>query len=117
MEDEIVVRIAEDPETITKLVSVATDISKSTVSRIIRTENLYPYRFTPVHNLLPQDFPARLRFSQFMIVRHLDNPMFWNKILFTDEATYTERSIYNSIYNSRHTYATENPHAFQEHHF
>lgn len=66
-EDDILVRIAENPQLSTRRLSSMTGVSQSTVFRILKKENLKPYHFTPVQNLLPRDLPARLNFAQSMV--------------------------------------------------
>ena len=47
-EDEILARVVDDPETIIRNLSAATNISKSTIHRILKRKNLYPYHFAHV---------------------------------------------------------------------
>lgn len=114
-EEEVLVRIAEDPSLSTRRLEAATTLSKSTVSRITHTENLYPYHFTPVQNLLQNDLPARMEFCQILLNKKNENPSFLNNILFTDEATFTRRGIFN--WRNNHYYALVNPHLPRERHF
>lgn len=114
-EDDVLVRIAENTRTSTRQISAATGISQSSVSRILHKEKLYPYHFTPVQHLTPQDPLARLRFAQFLRQQQNDDPTFYNKILFTDEATFTRRGIFN--WRNSHSWELENPHLPREVHF
>lgn len=114
-EEEILVRIAENPQLSTRRLQAATRISKSAVSRIIHRENLYPFHFSPVQNLLPADEPLRLQFCQNLLQRANNDPLFVNTILFTDEATFTRRGIFN--WRNNHYYDTVNPHVTRERHF
>lgn len=114
-EDEILVRVAENPRISTRRLQNITNVGKSTISRILRREKLYPYHFTPVQNLLPNDSAARLEFSQFLLGKQNDDNMFLNKILFTDEATFTRRGVFN--WRNNHYYSIDNPHVTKERHF
>ena len=114
-EEEILVRVAENPEISTRHLAAATGVGKSSVCKIFHEEGLYPYHFTPVQNLLERDFAARLEFSRFCRTRINADPIFLNKILFTDEATFTRRCIFN--FRNRHAWELENPHLVLERHF
>lgn len=59
-----------------------------------KKEKLYPYYFILVQKL-PQNPPARLRFSQFLQTKQNEDQTLPDKILFTDEATFTEREVFN----------------------
>lgn len=115
MEDEILTRIIENPELSTRRLQAATGVSKSSVSRILHTEKLYPYHFTPVQNLLPNDLPRRLQFCQSMLGKINQDPIFLKKVLFTDEATFTRRGVFN--WRNNHYYDFANPHQYKETHF
>ena len=114
-EEEILVRVAENPEISTRRMAADTPVSKSSIGRIFNQEGLYPYHFTPVQNLLGLDLPARLEFAQFFRTQQNANPMFLNKILFTDEATFTRRGVFN--FRNKHAWNLENPHLVTERHF
>lgn len=114
-EEEILVRVAENPEVSSRRLKAATGVSKSSIVRIFHDEGLYPYHFTPVQCLLPPDLPARLQFSHFFQNLQNTDPMFLNRVLFTDEATFTRRGVFN--YRNRHAWENENPHLVVERHF
>lgn len=114
-EEEILVRVAENSQISTRRLQAATGISKTTILKVIHDENLYPYHFTPVQNLLPTDLPARLNFCNFLNQKQDLDPDFPKKILFTDEATFTRRGVFN--WRNNHSWEQENPHAIRERHF
>ena len=114
-EEEILVRVAENPEISTRRMAAATGVSKSSILRIFHQEKLYPYHFTPVQNLLEADLPARLQFARFCRAQQNRDPMFLNKVLFTDEATFTRRGVFN--FRNKHAWDIENPHLVAERHF
>ena len=114
-EEDILVRVAENTNTSTRRISAATGISHSSVFRVLKRENLRAYHFCPVQNLLPQDFPARLQFALFLRQQQNNDPTFYSKILFTDEATFTRRGVFN--WRNSHSWEIENPHLPREHHF
>ncbi|KAF2889321.1 hypothetical protein ILUMI_16852 [Ignelater luminosus] len=63
-EDDILVRVANNPELSNRRLSAMTGVSNSSVFRILKKENLRLYQFTPVQNVLPRDYPLRLNFAQ-----------------------------------------------------
>lgn len=114
-EDEILVRVAENPEISVRRMAAAMGTSKTTVHKIFRDQKMHPFHFSPVQNLLPTDLPARLQFARFCHAQNNANPMFPNKILFTDEATFTRRGVFNL--KNKHVWEMENPHVTTERHF
>lgn len=114
-EDDILIRVTQNPNISTRRLGLATGISQSSVFRILKREELHPYHYTPVQNLLPQDLPARLQFAQFLQNKQNGNPDFLDTILFTDEATFTRRGIFN--WKNNHLWDSQNPHAKRETHF
>lgn len=114
-EDEILVRIVDNPQLSTRRLSAMTGVSQSSVFRILKKANLRPYHFTPVQNLLAGDHPVRLNFAQWMINRKNQNRNFIKNILFTDEATFTRRGVFN--WRNSHSWDIENPHLFRPSHF
>lgn len=83
-------------------------------TRVLRSEGLSPYYFTPVQDLLPADLPARIQFCRFILDQQNECPMFLNNILFTDEATFTRRGVFN--FPNKHVWENENPHLVVERH-
>ena len=64
---------------------------------------------------MPNDLPARLNFCNFLIEKQSNDATFLKRILFTDEATFTRRGVFN--WRNNHTWEQENPHLIREHHF
>lgn len=114
-EDEILIQVAENPEVSTRRLAAATGISQSSIFRILKKENLRPFHFTPVQNLLARDLPARVEFSEFLRNEQRANRNFLENILFTDEATFTRRGVFN--WRNSHYWDVENPHLPKESHF
>lgn len=114
-EEEVLIRVLEDPSVSTRRLSLSTGLSQSSVCRILKKEKLRPYHYTPVQNLLQQDYLARQRFAQWLQDKLRDNDNFLSKILFTDEATFTRRGVFN--WKNNHLWNSENPRAVRERHF
>lgn len=113
-QEDILVRIADNPELSTRRLSAITGVSHSSVFRLLKKEHLRPYHFTSVQNLLPTDYPLRLNFAQWMLNRKNENRNFIKNILFTDEATFTRRGVFN--WRNSHSWDIENPHLFRKSH-
>ncbi|XP_022917996.2 uncharacterized protein [Onthophagus taurus] len=114
-EDEVLVRVSNNPKVSSRRLSAATGLSKSSILRILKKERLYPYHFVPVHALLPTDLRVRLEFVNFIKNRQNFDPSFIANILFTDEATFTRSGVFN--FKNYHVWETENPHMTRQRHF
>lgn len=111
-EEDILDTIEEEPEISTRRLSRQIGISKSSINRITRRQQLHPYHIQGVQELLPPDLDARVIFCHFILNRGID---FHKKIIFTDEACFTRRGVTN-IHNN-HVYSNANPHAIASRHF
>lgn len=114
-EDEVLVQVTGDPETSTRRLSLATGISQSSIVRLLKKEKFHPFHFTPVQNLLPRDYPTRVSFCRRMRRKQNEDRSFYKNILFTDEATFTRRGVFN--WRNSHSWQLENPHLIRERHF
>lgn len=83
-------------------------VSKTKVLRILRRDGRKPYHLQPVQHLLPEDGPRRINFCNW-ILRSVDaDNRFLNKIIWTDEATFSRRGVVN--FHNLHVWSHENPH-------
>ncbi|CAH1958902.1 unnamed protein product [Acanthoscelides obtectus] len=94
-------RVDENPSTSTRDVAREVQVSKTKVWQTLREEGLYPFHVQRVQALQPDDFPARVRFCEWLLHQHDNNPDFLKCILVTDKSTFT----------------LENPHAVRRAHF
>lgn len=108
-EEDILAAVAEDPSTSTRRLSARFGVSQASVWRIIHKHGLYPYHHQPIHGLLERDYQQRVDFCRWILTKERENNGFVAKVLFTDEATFTNNGMVN-IHNT-HTWAVENPHA------
>ncbi|KAJ8951686.1 hypothetical protein NQ318_012228, partial [Aromia moschata] len=83
--------------------------SKTIVHKVLKEQLLYPYNLQRVHGLIPEDFPRRMQFANWLLDQQRNNVKFISNILFTDEASFTKNDITN-LHNA-HVWADENPHA------
>ena len=107
--EEVVRAFEEDPTTSQRKVSCATGISVSSVNKILKEENVRPFKFTKVQELLDNDFAARLDFCHNVIRRTQRDRYFVEKLAFSDEATFHLNGYVNS--HNRFIYANSNPYA------
>lgn len=114
-EEEILEMVHDNPGTSTRLLQHQTGVSKSTANRIIKEQLIHPFHIQFVQELLPPDYGSRLSFARIIQERRTADPVFHNKILFTDESCFTRRGVTNL--HNEHVYADENPHAVKEKHF
>lgn len=63
----------------------------------------------------PEDFRKRIDFCEEMIVRLQENPDFFKRIIWTDEAKFSKEGIFNR--RNLHNWAQQNPHAVRESNF
>lgn len=85
------------------------NVSVSTINRVLKNHKLKPYKYTMVQQLQEDDRPRRLEFCQLVLNRGKE---WMQRIIFSDEATlHLNGSIncHNMFY-----YAMENEHRYQE---
>lgn len=113
--DRILEHVTDNPTTSVRKLSEQFHMSRTSVSRILQNNLLYPYHIQRVQALTPEDFQPRLQFCQTML-RHINRyPNFLSKILFTDEASFGRDGVFN--FHNSHVYDHVNPHAiFQSKH-
>lgn len=113
--DDILNIFDNDPSTSTRRASNQLGISHSTVFRAIREDNRYPYHLTTVQELLPRDMELRMAFGRWYVQQCHRRRNFPDRIIWTDEATFTRAGSVNS--RNSHLWSHANPHGTREHHF
>ncbi|KAJ4446068.1 hypothetical protein ANN_12759 [Periplaneta americana] len=93
----------------TRRVALQVNVSHTTVWRLLKEYQLYPYHLQRVQALSSADYPARVRFCQWFLQQCGGNPNFPALVLFTDEAQFTRDGITN--FHNQHVWAYENPRA------
>ena len=81
--------------------------SKTTVWRALHEQQLYPYHCCEVQEVRPADYPLRLQYCQIMQHKIQIDEQFLEKVLFTDESTFSKDGIINL--RNLHRWAEENP--------
>lgn len=112
LEELVLDRFEGDPTTSCRVVGQDIGCSATTVWKIVHEENLYPYRPQKVQALKPQDYPRRMDCARWFLNKDTRDPAFLEKVLFTDEASFSREGIVNN--RTTHLWAAENPHAIVE---
>ncbi|KAJ4448252.1 hypothetical protein ANN_10266 [Periplaneta americana] len=106
VQEEILEAVNMTPSISTRRVALQVNVPHTTVWRLLKEYQLYPYHLQRVQALSPADYPARVRFCQWFLQQCGVNP---NLILFTDEAQFTRDGITN--FHNQRVWAYENPRA------
>lgn len=114
-EENILDMVFQEPSVSIRKLSQRANVSFCGTWEILKEQQLHPYHYTKVQELLPNDYQLRTDFCQLLEERQNENPNFLRSILFTDEATFTRTGVFN-IHNE-HLWAEENPMAKKESHF
>lgn len=93
--ENVLERIENSPQTSTRKIAATIGVSHNTVWKILKEEQLHPYHIQRAQELLPTDFPLRIRFPQEFLEKVHVNPQFHTYVLFTDEANFSKNSIMN----------------------
>ncbi|KAJ4443745.1 hypothetical protein ANN_05523 [Periplaneta americana] len=93
----------------TRRVALQVNVPHTTVWRLLKEYQLYPYHLQCVQAQSPADYPARVRFCQWFLQQCGVNPNFPALVLFTDEAQFTRDGITN--FHNQHVWAYKNPRA------
>lgn len=115
IEEAVLNRIEEDPQTSTRKIARELNITHTLVWQILRSQQLYPYHMQRVQALLPRDFPLRVDLCVWLRNRLVRTPDFLSHVLFTDEASFSRNAIIN--FHNNHIWAEDNPNAIVENHF
>ncbi|EFN66312.1 hypothetical protein EAG_00126, partial [Camponotus floridanus] len=83
-------------------------VSKRSVLRILRRHKFHPYHLSLHQELHGMDFVNRVRFCQWAQQQIRNNESFFDNVLFTDEAAFTNHGNVNL--RNMHMWAVENPH-------
>ncbi|KAJ4435786.1 hypothetical protein ANN_18405 [Periplaneta americana] len=106
VQEEILEAVNMTPSISTRRVALQVSVPHTTVWRLLKEYQLYPYHLQRVQALSPADYPARVRFCQWFLQQCGVNPNFPALVLFTDEAQFTRDGITN--FHNQHVWAYEN---------
>ena len=113
-EIEILGQVAVEPTASTRKLQTVTNISRTSIRRILKHHKFHPYKIHLVHQLNEDDFDRRQEFCEIMAERlRLDENYLFN-ICFSDESTFFLNSTVNR-HNCRY-WSDSNPRIFHEAH-
>ncbi|KAJ4447862.1 hypothetical protein ANN_09871 [Periplaneta americana] len=95
VQEEILEAVNMTPSISTRRVALQVNVRHTTVWRLLKEYQLYPYHLQHVQALSPADYPARVRFCQWFLQQCGVNPNIPALVLFTDEAQFTRDGITN----------------------
>ena len=102
----------ENPHASVRQVGQAIDVSHASIERILDAHKFYPYKIHLVQELSEDDFDRRMEFCDIMMRKFDENQNFFNRIVFSDEATFMLHGELNR-HNCRY-WSDENPHWMRE---
>lgn len=97
LEENILDTIADNPSISTRTLAAQLHTTKTTIHEVLKEQLLHPYHLQKVHQLLPEDFPSRIQFANWLLDQQRTNRNFINTILFSDEAGFTKNGIVNCM--------------------
>ncbi|GFR30113.1 uncharacterized protein TNCT_428711 [Trichonephila clavata] len=109
--DAILYRVEEAPEVSTRALVREMTSTKSTVRKLLRSERLYPFQYTTVQGLKPDDYQKRVAFCEWLLQQQNTDNGFIAHILWTDEACFTRDGVFNN--HNNHMWSQVKPHAIQ----
>ena len=112
-EEHVLRIIFDNPSTSTGSVARALNASKSSVNRVLRTEQIFPFHLHKVQALELEDFGCLLDFCNWVLNQYDVQPDFVSDVLFTDEDSFTRDGLILNHRNS-HVWDYVQPNALVE---
>ncbi|EZA50914.1 hypothetical protein X777_10741 [Ooceraea biroi] len=103
----VLAAVANNPHISSRQIQRNTGISKTSVLRILKRHSFHPYHIALHQELHGNDFINRIEFCQWALQQLEVNEFFFNRILFTDESTFTNHGQVNR--RNMHYWSVENP--------
>uniref|UniRef100_A0A2S2PUA8 DUF4817 domain-containing protein n=1 Tax=Schizaphis graminum TaxID=13262 RepID=A0A2S2PUA8_SCHGA len=91
----VLAAFSNDPHASVRSVAKEMDISHTSVHRILKKNDLHPYKLHYVQGLKPSDPDRRLQYISKMICLHDHDKNILKKILWTDESCFNNNGIVN----------------------
>ncbi|EZA47969.1 hypothetical protein X777_14652, partial [Ooceraea biroi] len=110
-EERVLDAFHENPGTSVCRTALEFGLSRSEVQSILRQNELHPYHYQRVQQILPRDV-ERIYFCEGFLAQCRRNVSFPDIILWTDESTFTPNGVFNCrncLYS-----ADENPHVVRQ---
>lgn len=100
--------VEKNPKSSINTISETTEISKSSIQRILKSYNFHPYHIELNKEFYGDDFSNRITFCTWLLNKIIKMPNFLSQILFSDETTFKNNGVFNK--HNMHYYATKNRH-------
>lgn len=108
-EENVLELFEGNPSTSTRVVGRGFRCDKNTAQRVLQGEWLQPYKLQKVQALNVEDYPRRMECSRWILREEIEDPSFLEKVLFTDEASFSRQGIFNC--RTSHIWDSDNPNA------
>ena len=95
VEEYVIGWIGEDPNVSSRILPRETGISQIKVMNVLHKNLYHPYNFTPVQELHRQDFQKRITFCRWLLEQDIEEYLFLNTILWTDESLFSRVGMFN----------------------
>lgn len=103
----VLATIAVNPHISTRQIEREVGVSKSSAQRILKRHKFHPYHVHLHQDLHGNDFSDRVTFCRWAQQQLLTNPNFFADVLFTDEASFSNKGIVNM--RNMHYWSADNP--------
>ncbi|KOC63585.1 hypothetical protein WH47_03087 [Habropoda laboriosa] len=108
----IVAAVIRDPHVSTRQLERKSGISRRSILRILHINKFHPFHISLHQQLTENDYTKRLQFCEWGLRKLQDDEMFLSKLLFTDEATFTNHGAVNR--HNMHYWSVDNPRWLRE---
>lgn len=110
---DVLLHVQENPKVSTKKLVLESNISRSSVMKILITAKQHPYKIQLLHKLSEDDPNRRMQFCELMMKHINSNPLFL-RLVFSGEATFCLNGLVN---RHNHQYWPDvNPQWMEENH-
>lgn len=115
VEMDVLLAIEENAKTSVREIANIVGTSRSTVSAVLKKHKYKPYIAQKVQAIDENDPNRRTEFCNFYLTALQRDPLFYRKIIWTDECTFTNYGIFNR--NIHRQWSQENPRFVVENNF
>src|SRR5215510_4846856 len=84
----VLLEVENNPYATSRSIALDNDVSHTSVLRILKVQKYHPYKLQLVHELAEDDFDRRQEFCEQMMEICIRDPMFTQRVLFCNEATF-----------------------------
>ncbi|KAL1492282.1 hypothetical protein ABEB36_012756 [Hypothenemus hampei] len=95
VELNILLSVEENPKTSAREIAETLNSSKDTVQKVLNKHKYHPYIAQKVHHLNANDPGRRIEFSINFLNHTEADPLFYTKIIWSDECTFNNNRTYN----------------------